>query len=133
MPVVRYSLQVLEDVFSEVETFSPTNNPAALVTREIVQPLQARREKLGEPGISLAKIEILNPYVHQHVWERGRVDKFAMKAHYHCLNCHVTGFRKFHLFQGEYGPMVRDDQYRTDRFSVCREPLRPMPKTLVFG
>lgn len=132
MPIVKYTLRVLDDVFSETDTFPPSNDPDKLIANQIVQPLQKRREALKEPPIELAGVEILNRYIHQHVWEAGRVDKFAMKVHYHCKNCHVTGYRRFHMFKGEYGPIMRDRQYQVDRFALCKDKLNPMPKMLVF-
>lgn len=132
MPILRYTLRVLDDEFSETETFSRTKDAYQAVEHEIVAPMCIRRAALGDPPASLVKVEVLSPCVHRHEWERGSIDRCALKAHYHCKHCEVTGYKRYHLLNGEGGPIWRNEQFRKDKFELCREPLKPIPKQIIF-
>lgn len=133
MPILRYVLRVEDDLMTETDTFPPLVDPREYIEKKIVKPLQEARAKLREPTITLEKVEIVSEYVHQHEWNRGFVNKFALKTYYHCLRCGIAGWRYTTLFEGEQGPVNRDEAYKKSKFDLCRDQLKELPKTISFG
>lgn len=136
MPIVRYKLQILEDVFSETVTlpYGNTSDHIERISKEVVRPMQQRREALGEPTVALLDVEVLNHYVHEHDWrQQGKPDKYALKVHYRCAHCGATGYRPYNLFKGESQiSVIRNPGWDKQKFELCRDQLKQLPKKLVF-
>lgn len=126
---LRYRLGLLEDFFEEEDIFPPSEDNIQLIAELIVNPLNAKRKKLKEPPLSLLKVEILNPYVHQHSYRKLREDQFAGKVFYCCDRCGITAYRKTHIFTGETLPFIRDEAWKSEKFAFCHDPLKEMPKS----
>lgn len=137
MPIVRYKLQIMEDVFSETVTLphGSTSELIERISKEVVRPMQQRREALGEPTVSLLAVETINPFIHEHDWRQlGRVDKYALKVHYRCAHCGITGFRPYHLLEGESkASITRNPGWEKQKYELCRDVLKSLPKKIVFG
>lgn len=135
MPVIRYKLQVLDDVFWETDTFNrvkDTGSAIELIAEKIVRPLQKKREMNGEPTISLLEVEIVNPYVHLHDWRREFLDRNNLRANYVCDSCGITGFKRFNPHTGENKVLELDPKYQKEKYTFCKDKLKEMPKKLEF-
>lgn len=135
MPVIKYWLKVLDDLFYEVDTFTPVKDQleaATLVEVEVLKPLRLNRDKLRLPQIQLSGLEIVNPYKHKHPWKKTYDDKYACKSHYVCQRCGITGWRRLSLFNGESFSVTRSEQYHASKYEYCCDPLTKMPKEIHF-
>jgi hypothetical protein len=136
MPVIRYTLQVLDDVFSEADIFPYVKDHFAaveLISEQIVRPLQDQRRKIGEPELSLVKVEIINPLIHRHDWRQTHKDKMNFRSYYICDRCKITGWRRLGIFEERGGEVNRDESHKAQKYSLCREPLKVIPKTISFS
>lgn len=134
MPEIRYTLKVEDDEFREVDVFPRTRNATETIEREILAPLNHNREKQAEPLASLVKVEVLNPYVHLHEWRKTHIERSILRARYVCGYCEVTGWKPFHIVNGEQTKGVtRDEAYKNEKWALCRDPLKPAPKKLSFN
>ena len=137
MSIIRYTLLVNEDVFSETDTFWHVKDnfeAVELISAEVVRPMQRRRAELGESTVSLVKVEILNPYVHIHKWKRTSIDRLNMRANYICERCGIAGHRFFNFVTGEsHAVITRDPPHEKEKYELCKDPLKPMPKKMFFG
>lgn len=136
MPLIRYTLQIGDDVLKEQDYFPPTKDThetLELISREVVRPMQKRRAELNEPFVSLVKVEVINPHVHLHTWHRTHISRSLLKSFYVCQRCKITGWRAFHLTEGERGPITRDEKYKNPRLhELCNDPLKKLPKIISF-
>lgn len=138
MPIIRYTLRVEgeEETFSEQDTFLPIPAESDLqheIFRQIITPLNINRDKLGDPPLHLVGIVLVSGHVHQHSWKRTHASKFALKAYYQCQRCKITGYRHFNIMSEESGGITRDDDFKNEKqYGLCRDPLKPLPKTIQF-
>jgi hypothetical protein len=134
MPVIRYWLQVQDDVFSETDIFLPVHSiqeAYAMVHILVVDELIKHRQQLGEPPIRLDRVEIIHPYKHKHQWKATRDDKYACKRHYACQRCGITGWRRLTIFNGEsHAEVNRNEEYRSSKLEFCCDPLTKLPKLI---
>lgn len=134
MPILRYTLEIEGESIVESDTFERAKDYHEFIQRVIVDPLARNRATLKEPPISLTKVEVTNPYVHQHTWERTHISRFALKSGYRCPHCGITGYRRFNVVSNQETQVgiTRDEQYQKEKFALCKEPLKQMPKK-IFG
>lgn len=138
MPIVRYTLQVEGETnpFSEQDTFLPIPADVDIqheLFRQIITPLNLNRDKLGEPPLHLVGFILISGHVHLHSWKRTHESKFALKAYYQCQRCKITGFRHFTVMGEEKGLIERDPDFKNEKqYQYCRDPLKPLPKTICF-
>lgn len=110
-----------------------TGNLLELVAAEIVRPLQARREALGEPLVSLLHVEVLNPFVHTHNWQHTYSNKSSQRSFYVCQHCEATGYIPINIMTGETAKhVIRDEKFKGDKWDVCRDQLPKLAHKLNF-
>lgn len=133
MPVIRYTLAVEGETFSETDTFAPTNQPEALVNEMILLPMNSRREALGEPKAELLKVEILNPYKHLHSWYKTTTDRLNLRVYYTCERCGLVGHKPFNPSKGPIGAeVIRDPKHEKEKYAFCMDALKELPKKIQF-
>lgn len=132
MPRIRYTLKVEDpsDVFTESDTFPPTNDPRSTIQTQIVDPLNRRRDQLKLSRIEIIDVTVESDCVHAHNWKRTHINAFALKAHYSCSRCGITGYKTYHLAKGEGQIVVRDDAFKKEKFAICRDTLKALPKSI---
>lgn len=133
MPLIRYTFSIEGDVMTESDYFERTESPQKTIEETIIQPMAKRRLALGEPLPVLVKVEVINPHVHKHTWRISRRDSFACKAHYYCEHCSVNAYRRYLPFaKQEVGGMTFIEPHNKDKFLMCKDPLKELPKKINF-
>lgn len=134
MPLIRYTLTIEGEDLVETDYFEHCKEPEQIVTQLVVEPLQKRRKELNEPPLSLTRVEVVNPHVHEHTWVKTHVSKFTLRAGYKCDYCEVTGHKPFNfvLNKETSDRVTRDEQFKKDKFALCRDYLKPLPKLMTF-
>lgn len=137
MPIIRYTLRLQDDEFTEEDVFKPRGgnqfeNYEAIIREEIIDPLNKNREKLKEPLLELVKIHLVSGCVHLHQWVRVGINKFAERTYYRCARCDISGSIYTKLLDGEIGGIKRDEHYKNKKYDLCRDPLKELPKHIEF-
>jgi hypothetical protein len=134
MPQLRYTLSIEDYELVEMDFFQHTKDPTALVNELIVAPMKKRREALGEPPVSLTRVEVVNPHVHLHSWQRTHVSTFTSKACYRCQYCGITGYINYLIFEKreKCSSVTPDEPFLKEKFRLCRDELKPVPKKMIF-
>lgn len=137
MSVIRYTLRVSgeEETFSETDYFPayPDLPAEERIRQVIVEPLNKGRSLRGEPHLEIVGTQVINPFTHLHSWKATRRDTYALKEHYVCERCCITGYKLLNIFTGPYGGLNRNPPYDKAKFELCKDPLKPLPKTINFG
>lgn len=134
MPYLLYRLKNPEtgDELNEKDYFEPTNDPTLTIIQRVLIPLNQSRAKCGEPAFVLAGVEILADSIHLHSWRRTHADKWANTSYYRCDRCAALGTRRLEISGEEKGVVVRTKPHNREKDSLCRDPLKELPKKLTF-
>jgi hypothetical protein len=117
--------------FEETDAFIHSSDNNGLVDRLIIQPWNEQRKKLGEPLVELIKVEVVNPFVHLHDWEKKRRDTYVMKQYFQCRRCKILGFQKIRIFS-QSTVIEREPPNDKPRYELCKDQLKKMPTSLFY-
>lgn len=121
MPLIRYIFQHPEGhTLTEEDVFPSSDNDFETVRKIVITQLQKT-----EPGIRLLSVEIRNPLIHTHQWERS--SRMGDRVFYSCSRCQAVSYRRFNNFQGEVGMYVREGKWKSVKYDHCHTPLKAMP------
>jgi hypothetical protein len=134
MPYLLYRLKdpTTGDELKEKDYFEPTNDPTVTIIQKVLIPLNQSRSKLGESPLVVAGVEVLADSIHLHSWKRTHIQRFANQALYSCARCGAKGYRYCTVLGEEKGGIIRTKPYDKEKNSLCRDPLKELPKKLTF-
>lgn len=115
MPKVRYTYGVNGDTFSEEDVLPPAMD-INLRAQQQIMLWNERAEELGEPERVLVKVEVIDAFIHEHVWGV-RISRKTTggKEYCYCTLCNVEGTRM------NDGPVTREKKYESNYYEHCRE------------
>lgn len=134
MPFLLYRLKNPDtgEELKEKDYFEPTNDPTLTIIQKVLIPLNVSRKRLNEPELVVAGVEVIADAIHLHSWKRTHGDKWANTAYYKCTRCGISGTRRLEISGEEKGVVARTKPHDKEKDSLCRDPLKELPKKLTF-